>query len=260
MKEKDIEAKLLNHNLNDYRSKKENATTYNPNVTEEERRKRTEASINYEKNKNFSYSIPLNINYEGDLIYYIDSLPSIKPYIVKLIRKEMANPYIENSEYERIYEQSGAKRRSINLKLIKYDPQKPNKENDQDVIDYLCTKKSKRAYLIKLLYQDMQDSGFILPIELQNYNKKSKVKKVNVRRAVYIAIYDFIENKLKNNIKEFKSQELKAYCKENIELEIKGNNFENYRQQLFSKTGVIKFNKGNYIIDKDKFKALDKLD
>ena len=90
--------------------------------------------------------------------------------------------------------------------------------------------------------------------------KRAKLKKVNVRRAVYIAIYDFIENKLKNNIKEFKSQELKAYCKENIELEIKGNNFENYRQQLFSKTGVIKFNKGNYIIDKDKFKALDKLD
>lgn len=263
MKKVDIitEESLLNRSPNNLRTKKEGATTYvGASVNPERYLKAIKRQQIWVKEHYFVYALPLNVNYEGDLIYYLDSLETLKPYVTELIRTEMANPFVVGEANKREYVQNNAKRRSFSFKFIKRNPNKPDRPNDQDVIDYLCSKKSKRAYLTELLYADMKNKGFKLPEEMQRYNDENKIEKSNIYKELYSVIYRFIEEKIEKGKREFDFFELSDYCRNELGQDLNQRTFSSYRNEMFSQTGVIKVIEGTtkFKIKKVAFKKLPK--
>ena len=255
------EKTLLNRDPDKIRTKRDGAHTYlgasvNPDAYQRAIKRQQE----WVKENYFVYALPLNVNYEGDLIWYIDQLDSVKPYICDLIRKEMANPCIECEPNIREFHQNGAKRRSFSMKLIKQKPNKPDRPNDQDVIDYLCTKPSKRNYLIRLLRKDIEDKGVELPEEVKKYNEEFKIEKPNLYKDVYKTIYGYLQNKLDNNINEFEFADLLEYCRNEIDRNLKQHTFSAYRREMFSEPGVIEVIPGTtkFKINRKKFKMMVK--
>lgn len=263
MKKKKIitEDTLLNRSPDKNRTKKEGATTYvGAAVNPERYLKAIERQQAWVREHYFVYALPLNVNYEGDLIYYLDSLETLKPYVTKLIREEMENPYVKGEANKRKYVQNNAKRRSFSFKFIKRNPLKPDKPNDQDVIDYLCSKKSKRAYLTELLYTDMKNKNFELPDEMKRYNEEHKIEKPNMYKNLYHTIYHFIEDKIENDIDEFEFYELSEYCRSQLGEDLKQHTFSSYRREMFSQTGAIKVIEGTarFKINEEMFNKLEK--
>ena len=197
------------------------------------------------------YGLPLNVNYEANLIYYLDSLESIKPYFADLIRKEMKNPYVDRKPNTREFiKGDDTKRRCFSLKF--------HKKKDKDIIDYLQSKESKRAYLIGLIEQDIIDKKFKFPKELKEYNKTNKVKKRHIKKEVYKITYEFIESKLAEGKRTFSFEELTNYTRQQYGKGLNNNSLAAYRMQLFGETGVLTSVPGasEYKISKREFNKL----
>ena len=215
-------------------------------LSEEEQRVYYDRRAKWYKEKYTVYTLVLNTNYEAGLILYLDSLESIKPYICELIRKEMANPFIYETAYVREFEQNNCKRRCFSLKL--------NNEKDRDVIDYLYSKKSIRAYLIDLLKQDIVDTGFVFPDGLEEYNKENKIKICNLHDAYYDAIYECLKEKVDNGETKIKFRDLRLGVVKKMGDKFTAQTYGQYRKQMFGKTGVLTSNSKEqaYLIDADK--------
>lgn len=201
------------------------------------------------KKKYWQYGLPLNITYEADLILYLDQLESIKPYISKLIRKEMTNPYIDKVPNKREFVKGeNTKQRSFSLKF--------NKETDKDIIEYLQTKESKRAYLIGLLEYDMEDKGYKAPKGIKRYNDENKFKKTKYQ--TYNIAYCYIEKKINNNDEVIFIDDLINYVEKNYKGEYNKDMIRAYIGKMFSESGVLKLSNDRsfYTINKAKFNKL----
>lgn len=210
----------------------------------------------WHKENTYQYQLVLSIYNEPELILYIDSLESLKPYLVKLIRKEMENPYINRKARYRQFASSTASGRTDKKRLIGI---RFSKNKDADVIAYLKTKESIRAYLIGLLEQDMIDTGYVLPPGIKEYSKENKRKIKNIRRRMYSSIYRYIEEKIKNGEEIITYTELFEHVKGDVDSNICPKTYSSYRRSMFSQTGVLKaVSKGAYFeINKEKFRQLE---
>ncbi len=207
----------------------------------------------WQKENYWIYAIPFNVNYEADLISYLDSLDTVKPYITALIRKEMKEPYVNKPSRVRDYVKGNdTKRRSFSLKF--------SKEKDADVIAYLKTKESKRAYLIGLIEQDMIDTGYKIPEGLIKYNEENKVEAKSIIRKIYAAGYQCIEEKFAEGKNTVTFTELSEYIKEKVGEELSTNTYSSARYKYFTETGVLTTIPGAsaYKISKRAFNKLKK--
>lgn len=243
-RDKNLNRNKINGYLETYAEYKKNTESYRNSIQYQQEW----TKVNY-----WQYGLPLNINYEADIIYYLDKLPSIKPYISTLIRKEMADPYVNVKPNARDFVKGdNTKQRSFGLKF--------NKRKDKDIIDYLQTKESKRAYLIGLIRKDIENNNFEVPKWLDKYVEKSKVRKRNVKKELYCLHYHFIENKLKDGKHEIDLAELASHIRSHCNSELKDNTLNNYRSHLFTKPHVLVFNSERkiYLINEKEFEKLEK--
>ena len=210
----------------------------------------------WNKANTYQYQLALSVYNEPELILYVDSLESLKPYLVELIRKEMKNPYVNRKARYRQFASGSSNDRVDKKRLfgIRF-----SKKNDADVITYLKTKESIRSYLIGLLEQDMIDTGYVLPSGTEEYSKENKKTIQNIRRKMYRSIYKYIGKKIENGEETITYRELFNYVKEDVDPNICSKTYSSYRRSMFSQTGVlIAMSKGNYFkIDKEKFKQLE---
>ena len=210
-----------------YEAYKRNEETYKKNLSYQQE---------WAKQNYWVYGLPLNVNYEADLILYLDTLPTLKPYIADLIRKEMKKPYVKKQANEREYVKGdNTKRRCFSLKF--------NKVKDKDIIDYLETKESKRAYLIGLIEKDMEsaikDGRFEAPKSLEKYNGKNKIKRRHVKKNIYTAIYNCIQEKIDEGVKEISFKELADNTKSIYGEDLNPHSYSTYRNDFFGNSGVL---------------------
>lgn len=200
------------------------------------------------------YVLPLNTANEARLIYYIDHLPSVKPYICGLIRKDMENHEIKfTKSWRRDYNNNVGTKRMFSLKF--------NNGKDADIIEHLenvaAQHISKRAYIIALLEKDIVDTGFKFPKELSEYNKENKIVKNKLTDQFYKAMYYYIETEIKKGNTTINNREARAYI--NNRMEINPHTLARYWQLYFVETGAIKLqenSKSIYNIDVEKFNQL----
>lgn len=246
---------LLNRSKENWRSLNESrvSTYIGPNDNFNAYRRNIKRQQQWQKENYWIYAIPLNVSYEADLISYLDSLDTVKPYITALIRKEMKEPYVKKPTRVRDFVKGNdTKRRSFSLKF--------SKEKDADVIAYLKTKESKRAYLIGLIEQDMKDTGYTLSEGLIKYNEENKIEAKSFTRKIYAAIYKCLEEKFASGKNTIEFQELATYVRNLVGPELNKNSYYNIRYKAFGETGVLKVIPGtmSYKMSKREFNKLKK--
>lgn len=200
------------------------------------------------------YTLPLNTANEAKLIYYIDQLPSVKPYISELIRKDMENPSIKfTKSWRRSYNNNVGTKRMFSLKFSNY--------NDTDILDHLKSitdqHVSKRAYIIALLEKDIIDTGFQFPKELAQYSKANKVIKNKLADEFYRQIYYYIETAIKNGSTTIRNRDARKFI--NGRMVISSHTLSTYWLRYFVETGALKLQEGStvvYDINVDKFNEL----
>ena len=221
--------------------------------SEEAYRNSVQYQMNWQKENYWVYALPLNVNYEADLILYLDSLPTLKPYVADLIRKEMKKPHIERKTRVKEYVKGDdTRRRSFSFKF--------SKKKDKDIIEYLQTKDSKRAYLIALLEEDIKRTKFEFPESLKEYNRTNKIEKPHYNQKMYESIYNYIAVKIANNEDTVNAFDLKKYVKEKVDKNLNNNTYATYRLREFGNTGVLikKTSAQVFTIDKEAFSKLPK--
>lgn len=216
-------------------------------------RKALDRQMKWVKDNYWIYAIPFNVNYEADYIRYLDSLPSLKPYIRELIRKEMKNPYVnKKARVREYYKGDDTKRRSFSLKF--------SKEKEADIIEYLQTKESKRSYLIGLIEQDMIDTGYKPSKALEEYNKENKIKRKNIHRELYAALYYYIEDAINSGRSTIGFRELLDAARKRVGNDLKQTTYSAYRRVWLSETGALTVIPGttDFKIHKREFQKLEK--
>ncbi len=217
-------------------------------------KKETKRRLEWAKKGEKIYTLPLNTANEAKLIYYIDQLPSVKPYICDLIRKDMKNHDIKfTKSWRGDYNNNIGTKRMFSLKFSVY--------KDTDILEYLKKLQdqhiSKRAYIIALLEKDISDTGFRFPEELTKYNKENKIVKDKITDEFYRHMCYYIETEIKKGNTTINNKN--AYNFINGRMLIDSITLENYWNQYFVKTGALKFQEGNetiYDIDVKKFNEL----
>lgn len=200
------------------------------------------------------YTLPLNTANEAKLIYYIDQLPSVKPYISELIRKDMKNHDIKSTKsWRRDYNNNVGTKRMFSLKFSNY--------KDTDIIEHLENIAeqhiSKRAYIIALLEKDIIDTGFKFPKELAEYNKKNKVVKIKLTDEFYKHMYYYVETEIKKGNTTIYNKDARDFI--NGRMLIAPQTLSSYWNRYFVITGALTLqenSKNIYDIDVDKFNEL----
>lgn len=194
--------------------------------------------MKWAKDNQTIYSLPLNTINEAHLIYYLDSLPSMKPYITNLIRNDMENNIIKVEDtrtWSHVYNNNIGKKRLFSLKF--------SNTNDRDVIEYpdsLSAKSmSKRAYLIALIEKDIKDKNFKFPKDLTKYIEENKEIKKSIKDVFYREVYYYIDARLKKGETTICSTDMKKYLKSNIP-NLKETTFNGFWTQMFVGTNVVK--------------------
>lgn len=213
--------------------------------------KQREYCENWAKSHQYQYQLALSVYNQADLIVYLDSLESLKPYICNLIRKEMKQPYVETSSKGKRYRNNKKDRKRLfNIKF--------SLKNDKDILDYLETKSSIRSYLIGLLEQDMIDTGYTPTKEIEEYNKTHKMIAESKKNKVCKSIYKCLEEQLASGKDTIEFTKLYDYVRNEVDPNLSSRTYTGYRAEGFKKTGVLKVIKSTteFQIDKD---ALEKL-
>lgn len=250
---------LAYRDVNSYRSIKPKKSKKSPSYFEmvrtgESYRKLLDDRQKWAKENQQIYVLPLNTANEARLIYYIDhGIPTVKPYITELIRKDMETHEIKYTKSWRCdYDNNVGTKRMFSLKF--------NKVKEADVIEHLENIKkqhiSKRAYIIALLEKDIIDKKFKFPEELSEYNKQNKVIKDKLYDEYYKNTYYFLENELKKGNKTIAYTNMKKFIKDRME--INPNTLGAYWESLFKKPGVVTMTseKGVYEINEEKFQEI----
>lgn len=200
------------------------------------------------------YTLPLNTANEARLIYYIDQLPSVKPYISELIRKDMKNHDIKfTKSWRRDYNNNVGTKRMFSLKFSNY--------KDTDILEHLknITDQhiSKRAYIIALLEKDIIDTGFKFPKELAEYNKENKIVKNKLTDEFYRHMYYYVETEIKKGNTTIYNRDARKFI--SGRMSISPQTLSCYWNRYFVVTGALKLQKGSasiYDINVDKFNEL----
>ncbi len=200
------------------------------------------------------YTLPLNTANEARLIYYIDQLPSVKPYICDLIRKDMKNHDVKfTKSWRRDYNNNVGTKRMFSLKFSNY--------KDTDILEHLknITDQhiSKRAYIIALLEKDIIDTGFKFPPELADYNKENKIVKNKLTDEFYRNLYYYVETEIKKGNTTIYNRDARKFI--NGRMTIKPQTLSHYWSIYFTIPGALKLKEGSksiYEIDVDKFNEL----
>lgn len=196
------------------------------------------------------YVLPLNTANEAKLIYYIDQLPSVKPYISELIRKDMKNPSVTfTKSWRRDYNNNVGKKRMFSLKF--------RNSKDTDIIEHLeniaSQHISKRAYIIALLEKDIVDTGFQFPKELAQYNKENKVIKSKLADEFYKQMYYYIDNEIKKGNTTVYNRDARKFI--SGRMIISPSTLSSYWKTFFVDSGALALQDGskcNYVINVDK--------
>ncbi len=217
-------------------------------------KKETKRRLEWAKKGEKIYTLPLNTANEAKLIYYIDQLPSVKPYICDLIRKDMKNHDIKfTKSWRRDYNNNVGTKRMFSLKFSVY--------KDTDILEYLKELQdqhiSKRAYIIALLEKDIIDTGFKFPKELAEYSKENKVVKNKFSDEFYKHMYYYVETEIKKGNTTINNRVARNFI--NGRMSINPRTLSNYWNRYFVVTGALKLQDGSqsiYNIDVDKFNEL----
>lgn len=203
------------------------------------------------------YTLPFNTINEAHYIYYLDSLPTLKPYMTKLIREDMEHRYIKKEDtktWNHIYDNNIGKKRMFSLKF--------SKQQDKDVLEFLENIKkegmTKRAYFIALIDKDIKDKNFKFPKELNQYRDENKIVKDKLKDEFYKEVYYFMDATLKKGGTTFKTEDLKAYMAKRMP-DLKSATYNGYWNLIFKDQGIVVNNKKGgrtYSIDVDKFNKL----
>ncbi len=222
--------------------------------TGEQWKKEAKRRLEWAKRGEKIYTLPLNTANEAKLIYYIDQLPSVKPYICELIRKDMKNHDIKfTKSWRRDYNNNVGTKRMFSLKFSVY--------KDTDILEYLKELQdqhiSKRAYIIALLEKDIIDTGFKFPKELAEYSKENKVVKNKFSDEFYKHMYYYVETEIKKGNTTINNRVARNFI--NGRMSINPRTLSNYWNRYFVVTGALKLQDGSqsiYNIDVDKFNEL----
>ncbi len=222
--------------------------------TGEQWKKEAKRRLEWAKRGEKIYTLPLNTANEAKLIYYIDQLPSVKPYICELIRKDMKNHDIKfTKSWRRDYNNNVGTKRMFSLKFSVY--------KDTDILEYLKELQdqhiSKRAYIIALLEKDIIDTGFKFPKELAEYSKENKVVKNKYSDEFYKHMYYYVETEIKKGNTTINNRVARNFI--NGRMSINPRTLSNYWNRYFVVTGALKLQDGSqsiYNIDVDKFNEL----
>ncbi len=222
--------------------------------TGEQWKKEAKRRLEWAKRGEKIYTLPLNTANEAKLIYYIDQLPSVKPYICDLIRKDMKNHDIKfTKSWRRDYNNNVGTKRMFSLKFSVY--------KDTDILEYLKELQdqhiSKRAYIIALLEKDIIDTGFKFPKELAEYSKENKVVKNKFSDEFYKHMYYYVETEIKKGNTTINNRVARNFI--NGRMSINPRTLSNYWNRYFVVTGALKLQDGSqsiYNIDVDKFNEL----
>lgn len=244
---------LAYRNSHEYRVPKTGEKTWDYSKKSETPFSQTVQGIWMKENQTV-YVLPLNTANEAKLIYYIDQLPSVKPYICDLIRKDMKNNEVKvTKSFKRDYNNNMGTKRLFNFKF--------NNKGDADIIEHLIGLKeqhiSKRAYLIALIEKDIIDNNFKFPQNVVTYNRKNKVIKNKISDEFYRKAYHFIDTEIRKGNTTFDGRELRKFV--NDRMDINPKTFASYWHQLFIYTGAVKWQEGTkciYDINIEKFNEL----